>query len=527
MLVRVFAVLAFALGTTCPLSAQCETHKLTPQYPSHRSGLGIDVALEGDTAAVGGWDSQFMPSATVYQRIDDDWIETDQLVFGKAWGNWPRVAMSRDTLLIGAFAQERVGVFQNTGGTWSYVQYLFASPSMWDAHFGRRLAIDGDRLVVAAPMDATYFYRGGSVFVFERIAGVWTQTAKIEPEAPRSFGFFGLAIALDGDTLVIGEPGYALSGAENRVFVYRQSGGKWTLEKRWVGAYGTGFGYAVAVEGDRLAVGAFRDASHGGPNLGSVTLYERQGTWIQVGQIHGDGAQVGDGFGARIALHGDSILTGSGGPEFELGAAVHLHRWAAGWPLERTFLPHDDGNPKYGSAFGAAVALNDETILVGSPGDEPDSNVLSTGAAYFYTREELTEVYCGPANLNSLGLSGLIDSAGCPTLAIDDLRLSAHQIPPHRVGMFLLSRERDFKPFSNGSQGNLCLGGVIGRFSDQVGDSGPAGELELVVNLLDLPIIGGGYSAERGETWNFQCWYRDSNPAPTSNYTNAIAVSIR
>ena len=30
-----------------------------------------------------------------------------------------------------------------------------------------------------------------------------------------------------------------------------------------------------------------------------------------------------------------------------------------------------------------------------------------------------------------------------------------------------------------------------------------------------------------GETWHFQCWYRDANPASTSNFTDALALTFR
>ncbi len=29
-----------------------------------------------------------------------------------------------------------------------------------------------------------------------------------------------------------------------------------------------------------------------------------------------------------------------------------------------------------------------------------------------------------------------------------------------------------------------------------------------------------------GDTWNFQCWYRDNNPVPTSNFTDAVSVTF-
>jgi hypothetical protein len=48
-----------------------------------------------------------------------------------------------------------------------------------------------------------------------------------------------------------------------------------------------------------------------------------------------------------------------------------------------------------------------------------------------------------------------------------------------------------------------------------------------VVCPLALPQPTGAVSAQVGETWNFQAWYRDSNPVNTSDFTDAIGVEFR
>ena len=75
-----------------------------------------------------------------------------------------------------------------------------------------------------------------------------------------------------------------------------------------------------------------------------------------------------------------------------------------------------------------------------------------------------------------------------------------------------------------GSDGNLCLAGKIGRFASQVQSSGPGGEFSIPVDLSDLPPPLSAVLP--GETWNFQAWYRDANPVPTSNFTQGLAVGF-
>ncbi|MDA1265781.1 MAG: hypothetical protein O2816_11935 [Planctomycetota bacterium] len=63
--------------------------------------------------------------------------------------------------------------------------------------------------------------------------------------------------------------------------------------------------------------------------------------------------------------------------------------------------------------------------------------------------------------------------------------------------------------------------------SAQVGNSCGAGELQISVDLTALPRPGGPISVMAGETWNFQLWFRDLNPGPTSNFTDAISITFQ
>ena len=103
--------------------------------------------------------------------------------------------------------------------------------------------------------------------------------------------------------------------------------------------------------------------------------------------------------------------------------------------------------------------------------------------------------------------------------------LTASQLPMNVFGYFLNSDVKDFKAFAGGSQGNLCLGGSIGRHAKQIANSGAAGELVIDVDLTALPRPNGTHSVVAGETWNFQAWFRDkTGGVPTSNFTDGIEI---
>ena len=132
--------------------------------------------------------------------------------------------------------------------------------------------------------------------------------------------------------------------------------------------------------------------------------------------------------------------------------------------------------------------------------------------------------YCEPAVANSTGVPAELHAHGSDHVADNDLTLEAHDLPPNQFGYFMASMSQGFVSGPGGSEGNLCLSGKIGRFASQLQSSGPAGELELLVDLNSLPPPLG--AVQPGETWCFQAWYRDANPAPTSNFTQGLSVDF-
>ena len=134
-------------------------------------------------------------------------------------------------------------------------------------------------------------------------------------------------------------------------------------------------------------------------------------------------------------------------------------------------------------------------------------------------------LYCSVA-ANSTGSIALTQVLGGSTSTqYDKLWLHGLGMPPGQFGYGLTSlTQADVIP--PGSEGHLCLGGQVGRFADQVAAVAPNGTLPFFVDLEDLP-VGTGVAVLPGETWNFQLWYRDANPGPTSNFTRPIAITFR
>ncbi len=133
--------------------------------------------------------------------------------------------------------------------------------------------------------------------------------------------------------------------------------------------------------------------------------------------------------------------------------------------------------------------------------------------------------YCGPSNLNSSGQPAVLSAYGSIHVASNALRLAAANTATNQFAMFLNSRTQGLV-VPPGSQGYLCLGGAIGRYKTDIMNTGAAGTAELQLDLTTTPTPNGPVAIQPGETWNFQLWFRDSNPGPTSNFTDGVSITF-
>jgi len=136
--------------------------------------------------------------------------------------------------------------------------------------------------------------------------------------------------------------------------------------------------------------------------------------------------------------------------------------------------------------------------------------------------------YCSP-NTNSTGSTGALLVTGSGFVVRNELHLAASQLPLSATLFFLTSRTQGFIANPGGSQGNLCLGGSIGRFvgPNQILNTGGTGTASLFLDLTQQPTPMGLVMVQPGESWSFQAWHRDtSGGSTTSNLTNGSTVSF-
>ena len=140
------------------------------------------------------------------------------------------------------------------------------------------------------------------------------------------------------------------------------------------------------------------------------------------------------------------------------------------------------------------------------------------------TAQPLTSATAAPgASGRARCVASKIAANGSPWVEHASLRMDVTSLPTNSFGYFLMSQSTTFVPLFGGSQGNLCVGAPQVRFSQNVLNSGPSGEVSFDVDFGALP---QGLQFQPGDVWHWQYWYRDVNPTPTSNTTAGVTVSF-
>lgn len=302
---------------------------------------------------------------------------------------------------------------------WTEEAKLIPSDSAAFDDFGNAVALSGDTAVVGARSDDhAGGVAAGSATVFVRSGTTWSQQAKLVASDAADNDFFGISVAISGETIVVGsfldDNGGGIDAGAAYVFV--RNGTTWSQQARLVasdGAAGDRFGTFVSIVGETIAVGAV-EADHGGrDNAGAVYVFVRHGTsWSQQAKLVASDAAGYDEFGA-VSLSGDSLLVGSHwsdhGGGIGAGAAYVFVRNGTAWS-QQAKLVASDAAP--GDGFGRSVALDGDVALVGAVGDD-HSGGYDAGSAYTYRRrggvwsewEKLTSSDAGPSESFGIAVS--------------------------------------------------------------------------------------------------------------------------
>lgn len=363
---------------------------------------------------------------------------------------------------------------------------------------------------------------------------------------------FGWSVAIDRDVIVVGtrfthdvsQPNPPALGGLGHAVVYERVQGVWVntaclrvppLQSRGDGCW------RVAVRGDRIVATELRGPSVAG--LGMVHVFERlapaPGNWGLTASLSAsDGASYNtsigtDEFGWDVDLSDDAILVGAPAAS-PGGSAVYQHRGAGylfrlvngQWVEEMRFWGSQTFAPSglADAPLGERVFLLDDGLLLSVPA-AVDSQGVRSGVMCYYQNQ--IAIHTCPGASNSVASGGaLIEVRGSPVAGAGRIGFHGSDFPLHTAGMLLASSQPGLTQNPAGSAGNLCLGGSIVRLRDTLGTANDQGQW--VVGLdLGAPSMAALLPILPGSHWTFQVWYRDTFPLPTSNYSEAQEVAFR
>ena len=384
-------------------SSEYSSTKLTNGLSTKSKKLGMSVAIDGDIIITGDPNDSFegtdSGSTSVFNLSSDTWIQQAQITADDIYQGYlfgESVDIDGDTAVIGATggAKGAVYVFVLLNSIWAQQAKLEDLATDSFAQFGKSVAISGDTMVVGAPTDAAPETDSGSAFVFTRTDDVWGKVAQLAPSGRTytlSNNRFGKSIAIDSERIYIGAPGdLSANGTDSgAVYVFTLSDGSW-VEKAKLhasdGGEGDNFGHSISVFNDTLVVGAPSDDSNG-TDSGATYVFVRNaaGEWNEeVKLIASDGA-YDDNFGWSVAVGADVAIVGAlyaNAPGSDSGSLYTYDRTGTNWS-ERSILTGTDTTSN--DRLGTSVSISDNVAVSGAPGNT--ENGKETGSIHVFTAQ--------------------------------------------------------------------------------------------------------------------------------------------
>jgi hypothetical protein len=309
--------------------------------------------------------------------------------------------------------------------------------------FGNTVSISGTTTIVGVKQDDDNGSDSGSAYLFDTVTGL--QIAKLLPNVGVANAGFGVSVAIDGTTAIVGawlDTGVAPSTGSAYLFD-TVTGLQLAKLLPGDGSFADSFGVSVAISGTTAIVGAYQDDDNG-MTSGSAYVFDTV-TGLQIAKLLPSDGSAGDEFGFSVSISGTTAIVGASkdadnGP---FSGSAYLFDTVTGLQLAK-LLPGDGATS---DQFGLSVAISGTTAIVGAQGD--DDNGTQSGSAYLFDT-----------------VSGLQTAKLLP----DD-------------GAFA-----DFFGFSVSISGTTAIGGAY-RADDNGGQSGSAYLFDTVTGLQILKLL--------------------------------------
>ncbi|MCB9855375.1 MAG: thrombospondin type 3 repeat-containing protein [Phycisphaerales bacterium] len=377
--------------------APLETSKITSPDASPGPDLfGGPLAVDGDTALISACADGSGSAWVLYRDAFGAWQPVKKLVSpGVAGSNtFCLLDLDGELAVIGDNVNGDAYVFSRDEGgpdNWGDVARLTAPDAGGPERFGNSVAIHGATIVIGAHIDSGT-NTGGSAWIFEQDQGGpgnWGLVKKLTASDAMAGDEFGRAVAIDGDTIVVGAQGADPLGSDSgAAYVFeRNEGGtdNWGEIVKLTATDGSAddwFGATVKVEGDDLAVGAIAPNEPGNP--GACYLFGRNeggpNNWGQVTVLTSSEGSLRPEFGRGIDIEGDLIAVSASTNNYASPEAVYFfHRNRGGTDQWGEIAIITGSDSIDGDHYGHHLSLSGNTLFVGA-----EKHNTNFGAVYEY-----------------------------------------------------------------------------------------------------------------------------------------------
>ena len=398
-------IFACLLGATTVRAQLQQTAKIVSTNRESRAEYGTSVDIVEDFAIVGASRENVASGAAYVYSKDSQgiWSYSQRLAAtdpndGAEFGG--AVAFLDDYLVVAAGRADvgttiRAGalyVYDHQNDNWEFSTKLVASDLNIDAKLGMNptsLDVEGNTIVGGAPGDNGWI---GAVYVFNKMAGSWTETQKITSPNPQPDDAFGIGVSISGNNMVIGAS--EVNGNKGAAYVYTKNGdGVWEYVQTLIASDAVNedfFGTSVSLSGDQLVIGTYGTNQE----TGSAYIFERdsEGIWAEVQKLIGNPSSEPAQFGWGTAIQQDYITVSA--PHiygFEAGEVYFYKRENSGtWVVDQIIQGIDTESE---DSYGWSLAMNESQLIVGAPWqdyDENGNNEMDTaGSAYIFNDPNL------------------------------------------------------------------------------------------------------------------------------------------
>jgi len=234
------------------------------------------------------------------------------------------VSLSGDYIAVGVPNIETAYLFKRESdddNNVTQVAKFMAKDSAENDFFGEAIAINGNYVLVGAPNEDTTEDNAGSSYLFKIADDDIKQIAKIQIENPEENDYFGDAVSIDGDYFVIGAVGKESYKGKAYLFK-RKSDSENDIEQMETltaqnAIVDDGFGASVSINNNIIVIGATGTEK----DAGNIYIFEKKSNdnTISIEKLKIENAQNGDNFGKSVDIDGDFIVAGAPGKENNSG----------------------------------------------------------------------------------------------------------------------------------------------------------------------------------------------------------------